>query len=127
MTTPKRERLPNRRIQESRKLVTPTGHTVHLSVGYHPRNPESPAEVFYSGGLKEGSDLEFQMQDICVLISLLLQHQMPPVEITKSLSRRERAVGGMEYASLVGWVVDEIRKPPSWVDQSTKGPENHAG
>lgn len=114
MTHPMRQSLPNRRHLESRKLQTPGGHTVHLSVGYHPRDPETPKEVFYSGGLKAGSDLEYHMQDMCVLISLLLQHQMPPADIAKSLARRETEIGGIQYASIVGWVVDEIRKPPTW-------------
>ncbi|WP_171182354.1 hypothetical protein, partial [Ruegeria sp. HKCCD8929] len=95
-----RKNLPHRRFTETRRISIPRGQTVHLSVGYDPKNPARPREVFYSGGLKSGSDLEYHMQDMCVLISLLLQHDMDPADIARSLSRREAETGGVTYASL---------------------------
>ncbi|WP_171182314.1 hypothetical protein [Ruegeria sp. HKCCD8929] len=112
-----RKSLPQRRFTETRRIEIPRGQTVHLSVGYDPKSSSRPREVFYSAGLKSGSDLEYHMQDMCVLISLLLQHDMDPSDIAHSLSRRELETGGVTYASLVGLVVDEIRNPPEWPGQ----------
>ena len=112
-TPRKRHDLPERRFSETRKITTKDGHTFYLSVGYDPREPLRPREVFYSSGFKSGSALEFQLQDTCVLISLLLQHGLKPEHIAKSLARRERPDGGMEYASLTGLILEELGKAPS--------------
>ncbi|MEM8970883.1 MAG: hypothetical protein AAGD43_02310 [Pseudomonadota bacterium] len=111
-----RKRPPNRRLTETRKVSVPRGQTVYLSVGYSPDRPDHPIEVFYSAGLKSGSDLEYHMQDMCVLISQLLQRGATPADIAHSLSQRETETGDMAYASLVGWVVSEIAKPPAWAE-----------
>ena len=105
-----RHDLPNRRLTQTRKIRTAEGHTVHLSVGYDPNEDTRPREVFYSAGFKSGSQLEFQLQDACVLISLLLQHGHRPDGIVKSLARRERPTGGMEYASVIGLIAEELTK-----------------
>jgi hypothetical protein len=111
-------------------------HVAHVSVGYTDRQPLIPCEVFYSGGLKPGSDLEYQMHDMCVLISLLLQFDMSIAEIANSLSRRETELGGVSYGSLVGWVVAELEKPPAWSEHcstqdgdqcETENPRNQKG
>lgn len=103
-----RHQLPNRRLTETRKVVTADGHTIYLSIGYDPHEDGRPREVFYSAGFKSGSQLEFQVQDDCVLISLLLQHGHKPADIAKSLARREGPDGSMAYASVVGLIVDEL-------------------
>ena len=102
--------LPNRRLTETRKIVTPEGHSVYLSIGYDPIEPSRPREVFYSAGFKSGSQLEFQVQDACVLMSLLLQHGLRPDEIARSLARVEQPGGDMAYASVIGLIVDELRR-----------------
>lgn len=116
MQSVSRKRPPNRRLTETRKVSVPRGQTVYLSVGYSPDRPDQPIEVFYSAGLKSGSDLEYHMQDMCVLISQLLQRGATPEEIGHSLSLRETENGEIAYASLVGWVLTEIGKPPSWAE-----------
>jgi hypothetical protein len=100
--------LPTRRLAENRKVTTPEGHTVHLSIGYDPDEPDRPREVFYSAGFKSGSQLEFQIQDACVMFSLLLQHGLLPEDVAKSLSRTEQPDGSMAYASIVGLIADEL-------------------
>ena len=105
-----RHDLPKRRLTETRRIVTPEGHTIHLSVGYDPNEDGRPREVFYSAGFKSGSALEFQIQDACVLISLLLQHGHRPADIAKSLSRAERPDGSIAYASIIGLIADELVK-----------------
>ncbi len=106
-----RHALPTRRLAENRKVTTPEGHTVHLSIGYDPDEPDRPREVFYSAGFKSGSQLEFQVQDACVMFSLLLQHGLRPEDVAKSLSRVEQPDGSMAYASLVGLIADELLTP----------------
>lgn len=114
MTFVERQVLPDRRHVETRKVFAPNGQVLHLSVGYDPEDPDRPLEVFYSAGLKSGSDLEYHMQDMCVLISLLLQRGMTPIEVGHSLSRLERPSGDVTFATLTGFVLHEVSKPPMW-------------
>jgi hypothetical protein len=100
--------LPTRRLTETRKVATPEGHTVHLSIGYDPDEPDMPREVFYSAGFKSGSQLEFQIQDACVMFSLLLQHGLRPEDVAKSLSRSEQPDGSMAYACIGGLIAEEL-------------------
>lgn len=110
----KRKRLPDRRLTETRKVETDQSQTVFLSVGYDPDQPDEPREVFYSSGFKSGSMLEFQVQDFCVLFSLLLQYGMKPDEVAKSLARKENPDGTLSFASISGLIVNELSKPPEW-------------
>lgn len=75
---PTRRRLPNRRLTETRHVVhrTPDGRETPLavSIGYDPAEPARPREVFYDAGYRSGAELEFAVQDLCVVLSLLLQH-----------------------------------------------------
>ena len=109
-----RKRLPNRRLVENRRVELENGQSVFLSVGYDPADPVNPKEVFYASGFKSGSMLEFQVQDFCVLFSLLLQHGQTPTEIAKSLARKETPAGALEYGSISGMIVAELAKPPIW-------------
>lgn len=103
-----RHELPDRRLTETRKVRTADGHTVHLSIGYDPNENTRPREVFYAAGFKSGSQLEFQVQDACVMISLLLQHGLRPEDVAKSLSRSEQPDGSMVYASIIGVIAEEL-------------------
>ena len=105
-----RHDLPKRRLTETRRIETPDGHTIHLSVGFDPNEDGRPREVFYSAGFKSGSALEFQIQDACVLISILLQHGHRPDDIAKSLARTEWPNGAIAYASITGLIADELVK-----------------
>lgn len=100
--------LPTRRLTETRRIETRDGHTIYLSVGFDPGDPVRPREVFYSAGFKSGSQLEFQIQDACVLLSLLLQHGLRPEDVAKSLARDEQPEGSIARASIVGLIVDEL-------------------
>ena len=113
--------LPDRRLAENRRIDTPDGHKVFLSIGYDPKEISRPREVFYSAGFKSGSALEFQLQDACILISMLLQHGLQPDAVAKSLARTDQPNGDTAYASMTGLIVDEISKPPSWAEQTEKG------
>lgn len=100
--------LPTRRHAETKRVTTMEGHTVYLSIGYDPKDPTRPREVFYSAGFKSGSTLEFQIQDACVMLSLLLQHGLKPEDVAKSLSRSEQPDGSMVYASVIGLIVEAL-------------------
>ena len=100
--------LPTRRLTETRRVETRDGHTIYLSVGFDPSDPKRPREVFYSAGFKSGSQLEFQIQDDCVLLSLLLQHGLRPEDVAKSLACDEQPDGSIARASIVGLIVDEL-------------------
>lgn len=106
-----RHDLPTRRLTETRKVKTPEGHTIHLSIGFDPTEPDRPREVFYSAGFKSGSQLEFQIQDACVLLSLLLQHGLRPADVAKSLARKEQPDGQIAYASVTGLIAAELIDP----------------
>lgn len=113
-----RQKLPNRRLTETRKVQMDDGHTVYLSVGYDPAEPMTPKEVFYDAGLKEGSQLAHQVQDFCVLFSLLLQHGMSAEAVAKSLARKEQPDGSIQYASISGMIVAELGKSPQWQEDT---------
>ena len=107
-TPPPRHQLASRRLAETTKIQTADGQTVYLTIGFDPSDPTRPREVFYSAGFRSGSQLEFQTQDACVMISLLLQHGHTPEDIAKSLSRLEQADGTMTYASITGIIAAEL-------------------
>ena len=117
MNKPTRTPLPNRRLAETRRVETPQGHTAFVTIGYDPAAPLKPRELFYSGGFRSGSDLEYHLHDLCVLISLLLQHDVAASYLAHSISRKTAALGGEEYASLAGWLVEAVRTPPAWADE----------
>ena len=117
MNKPARKVLPDRRLAETRRVETPQGHTAFVTIGYDPASPIKPREVFYSGGFRSGSDLEYHLHDLCVLISLLLQHGVAASFLSRSIARKTSALGGEEYASLAGWLVDAVSVPPSWTDE----------
>jgi len=103
-----RHGLPPRRLADTIKITTEDGHFIYLTIGTDPDDPLRPREVFYAGGFKSGAQAEFQIQDVCVLISLLLQHGHRPEEIGRSLSRDERPQGDATFGSIVGIIIEEL-------------------
>ena len=67
-----RRRLPSRRHSETRRLAW-AGQTIHVTVGYD--DNLEPKEVFYSGGYRSGSDMEALVSDLCIALSVMLQHE----------------------------------------------------
>lgn len=128
-----RRRPADRRLGETRKVtyVRPDGNATKIivSVGYEAADPTRPVEVFYSEGFRSGSDLEFTVQDACVLISLLLQHGISAERIASSMATRETADADLasgEFvapegaasmpASMAGAIAAELMIPPSWAE-----------
>lgn len=119
-TLPQRDTLPNRRLSETRKVETADGATVYLTIGYDPATPSHPREVFYSSGFRSGSQLEFQVQDICVLLSLMLQHGFTPAQLVKSLSKQDQPDRSVAFGSLTGLIAHQLTLPPTWEDASVE-------
>ncbi|KIT14756.1 hypothetical protein [Jannaschia aquimarina] len=130
-----RQRPSNRRLLETRKVehVRPDGNVTRIlvTVGYDPTDPARPIEVFYSEGFRSGSDIKFTVQDACVLISLLLQHGVPPERIASSMATREsedadltsgafarRGDGPVVYGSLAGTIAAQLAVPPGWAEEA---------
>lgn len=124
---PSRRTPPARRLTETRRVehvrsdgvVTP----ILVSVGYAETDPLRPVEVFYAEGFRSGADLEFLTQDACVLVSLLLQHGVPPERIAGSMSLREDPDGRHLPGSLAGTIAAELARPPAWDDALSKEPD----
>ena len=119
-----RQTPPPRRLSETRRVehVRSDGVTVPIlvSVGYAEDDPLRPVEVFYAEGFRSGADLEFLTQDACVLVSLLLQHGVPPARIAASMSLRENTDGAHVPGSLAGTIAAELARPPAWADALPK-------
>lgn len=106
---PDRERLPNRRPSANIRVTWQTEvaeHVFHVTVGY--RLPDGAvSEVFYSDGMKSGTDLRNAAEDACVLVSLLLQRGANLDEIGHSLSV-VTLFGETRPASVIGAIVDAL-------------------
>jgi hypothetical protein len=74
---------------------------VHLTVGFHPVSAE-PKELFLRGGGQVGSERDFTLDDIAILISRLLQFGDTLPELAHSLSRHPDG----KPASVAGAAVD---------------------
>lgn len=105
-----RHDLPTRRPAENRKVRLQNDQTIHLSIGYDPNEDGRPREVFYAEGFRSGSELEFLIQDACVLISTMLQHGHRPEDIAKSLSRTEGPDRSAIPGSIIGLIAEELSK-----------------
>ncbi len=110
-----RYKPPNRRLCETSKVKIPVnfndpgmGHqTIYVSIGTLP-DSASGIEVFYAGGLKSGSSLEFIARDACVILSLALQNGIAVSELKTSLSRRELPDGSFAPGSVLSAIVDQL-------------------
>jgi hypothetical protein len=129
-----RKRLPNRRRSESRKVTwqspinqSAAEQTIYISIGYL-ADGLTASEIFYDSGYRTGSDLETLASDVCICLSIFLQHDGVCMEsFSKSLAREVNLRTGKEdAASLVGVFIAELLKPPAWAAQvlAAQAPEN---
>ena len=111
-----RRRLPERRLSENRKLVR-GGQTIYLTVGYGPDGLE-PKEVFYADGYRSGSDMEALVSDLCIALSVVLQHEGVTVaSLRKSMGLTfDVRTGEPMPASILGVILEELSRPPVWAD-----------
>jgi hypothetical protein len=94
------ERLLNRRANETERFDR-DGISITMTVGYTPDG--TPGEVFLDG-CKTGNDIESIARDTGVLLSLALQHGVPPETISHAITRG----ASEEPASILGAVVNSI-------------------
>ncbi len=99
-STSSRQRMPNRRENETVDLVF-DGHRYHVTVGFAVDG--RPREVFCHGG-KVGSGMDLILDDACVALSLLLQHGAEPQALAHSMGRLENGAP----ASIIGALVDLV-------------------
>ena len=95
-----RQRLPNRRENETVDLMF-EGQRYHVTVGFDLDG--RPREVFCHGG-KVGSGMDLILDDACVALSLLLQHDIEPQDLAHSMGR----LGDGAAASIIGALVDLV-------------------
>ncbi len=100
MSPSPRQRLPNRRENETVDLMF-DGHRYHVTVGF--ALDGRPREVFCHGG-KVGSSMDLILDDACVALSLLLQHDIEPHGLAHSMGR----LGDGAAASIIGALVDLV-------------------
>lgn len=132
-----RKALPARRRSEARRIawvspLNPDGwpQKIYVTIGYDEADALTPREMFYDAGYKSGSDMETLLRDLCIVISVLLQHE--GVSIGTFMGAISREVNArtdlVEMGSIVGVLLNELNTPPSWAgeiaaakDSSSKG------
>ncbi len=79
-----RQRLPNRRPNETVD-VTHDGHTYAVTLGFDPATGE--VREIFSHGAKVGSAMDGILDDVCILLSIALQHGVQPSSFVGSMGR----------------------------------------
>jgi hypothetical protein len=79
--TPPRQALPARRRSVT-DCITWRGQAFTVCVGF---DAAGRAREVFGDGQREGSDLAALIDDACILISVALQHDLPPEVLAKSL------------------------------------------
>src|SRR6476620_4399082 len=95
-----RRTLPQRRAAETFDMRF-WNQLFTVTVGFYPDG--TPGEVFIDG-CKTGNDIESIARDAAVLLSLALEHGVPPETIRHAVTRG----ASEEPASILGAVVDSI-------------------
>ena len=91
-----RQRLPSRRTNETVN-VTHDGHTYAVTLGFDPATGE--VREIFTHGAKVGSAMDGILDDICIILSILLQHGVDPSSFVGSMGRLGHS---SEPASIVG-------------------------
>ena len=86
MSAPERRRPPPRRRNTVARIAA-GAVAAHASVGFD--DGGRPAEIFLrpTGGAKSGSEVDFLLDDLAVVISVALQHGVPAAALARSISR----------------------------------------
>ncbi len=120
-----RQAPPSRRLSETRKIAwQPPSNpdapetTIFVTIGYQ-GDGLTPLDIFYDSGYRSGSDLEALVSDICIILSVFLQHSgvdltafAKSVSSVTDLHKNDEVKG-----SLVGVFLEELQKPPLWVER----------
>lgn len=122
-----RERLPSRRVSETRKLHW-AERTIFVTIGYGGADHLEPREIFYNGGYRSGSDMEALVSDLCIALSVMLQHEgITAATLGKSMGEAfDLLTGDPVPASILGLLLEELSRPPDWAGPAMaqgEGPE----
>ena len=120
-STRRRAHLPPRRPSETRRLQW-AGRTIFITVGFDPSDG-SPKEIFYAGGYRSGADMEVLVSDLCIALSVTLQHEgLSAVALKKSMGQAfDLRTGDPMPASILGLILEELSRPPEWAIEATGG------
>ena len=119
-----RQKLAARRRSETRKIawVSPANQngwpqTIYITIGFDAHGI-TPREIFYDSGYKSGSDMEALISDVCILLSIVIQHDGVNLEaFSKSLSSEtNERTKAEDMGSIVGVLIKELKKPPEWAE-----------
>jgi hypothetical protein len=121
-----RKPLPPRRRSEARRIewispLNPDGwpQKIYVTIGFDEADALTPREIFYDAGYKSGSDMETLLRDLCIVLSVLLQHDGVNLDLFMSSIARE--VNGrtdqVEMGSIVGVLLQELNAPPQWASE----------
>ena len=110
----RRGHLPPRRPSETRRLAW-AGRTVFVTVGYDPSDG-APKEIFYAGGYRSGSDMEILVSDLCIALSVMLQHEgITAAALGRSMGETfDLVTGDPVPASILGLLLEELSRPPGF-------------
>ena len=106
--------LPPRRPSETRKLNW-MGHSVFVTIGYDEEHARA-REIFYDSGYKSGSDMEALVSDLCIALSVMLQHEgVTAARLARSMSTAfDLHTGEEKPVSILGLLLFELERPPAW-------------
>ena len=103
----KREALPQRRLCETYELQHGGKRaTFHVTHGHHPDG--RVGEVFITGA-KSGTEVEANVRDCAILVSLALQHGVPVQTMVAAITRE----GDGSPSTIIGAVLDQLAKQGS--------------
>ncbi len=102
-----RQRLPNRRPSLTFDLKL-EGRAYAVTMGFDPRDG-CLREVF-THGAKAGSTMDGILDDVCISLSLLLQHGVEPAALASSMGRLG---DDLSPASIVGALADLLSREAS--------------
>lgn len=120
-----RTKPANRRRSENRKIKWQPPHNpdapatnIHVTIGYA-EDALRPVEIFYDSGYRSGSDLETLVSDVCILISVMLQHEDVDIaEFCGSIAlERDLLLGEERPGSIVGVLLEELQREPAWAEE----------
>ena len=128
-----RRQPPARRRSETRRITwqAPNGTgpetRIFVTIGYA-EDGLRPVEIFYNEGYRSGSDLEMLISDICVLLSIMMQHEDVEIGAFSKLLSREQDLrsGDLRFASIIGVLLDELQRPPDWAEAAQGAPDSDA-
>jgi hypothetical protein len=121
-----RNPLPPRRRSEARRIewispLNPDGwpQKIYVTIGYDEADALTPREIFYDAGYKSGSDMETLLRDLCIVLSVLLQHDGVELDLFMSSISREVNIrtDQAEMGSIVGVLIKELNTPPQWAGE----------